>query len=45
MEVDGLHSILHMILPTQEWLNHVLTHSPESLEAYYGIYYYDLNTS
>lgn len=45
MEIDGLHSIIHIILPTQEWLNHVLTHSPESLEAYYGVYYYDINTS
>lgn len=45
MEVDGLHSIIHMILPTQEWLTHVVTHSPESLESYYGVYYYDTNTS
>ena len=44
MEVDGLHSITHMILPTQEWLNYLLVHSPSSLEAYYGIYYYDTYT-
>lgn len=45
MEIDGLHSIIHIILPTQDWLNNVLTHSPESLDSYYGIYFYDTNTS
>lgn len=45
MEQDGIHEVVHIILPTQEWLNHVLTHSPESLDAYYGIYYYDTSNS
>lgn len=45
MEVDGLHSIIHIILPTQDWLNNVLTHSPESLDSYYGVYFYNTNTS
>ena len=45
MEVDGLHSIIHIILPTQDWLNNVLTHSPESLDSYYGVYFYNTNTN
>lgn len=45
MEQDGIHEIIHIILPTQEWLNYVLLHSPESLAAYYGIYYYDTTKS
>lgn len=45
METDGLHNIIHIILPTQDWLNNVLTHSPESLDSYYGVYYYNTNTS
>lgn len=45
MEQDGIHEIIHIILPTQEWLNHVLTHSPESLNAYYGVYFYDTGSA
>lgn len=41
MKVDGLHTIIHMILPTQDWLSNILLHAPEALEAYYGVYYYD----
>lgn len=45
MTIDGLHTIVHMILPTQDWLKNVLLHAPEALEAYYGVYYYNTDSS
>lgn len=40
---DGLYNVTHIILPTQEWFNNVMLHSPESFNAYYGVYFYDEN--
>lgn len=41
MTKDGMHQITHMILPTQDWFNYIMLHAPESLQAYYGVYFYD----
>ena len=40
-EKDGLYSIYHILLPTKEWLEYVLSTSPESLDMYSSVYYYD----
>ena len=38
---DGLYKVSHIILPTQVWLQHVINKSPQALDAYNLIYYYN----
>lgn len=42
--IDGLYEVTHIILPTNIWLNYVISRSKSSLTAYNAIYYYDLES-
>lgn len=44
LEKDGLYIVSHIILPSQLWLNDVLSKDAASLDKYNLIYYYNLET-
>lgn len=45
MPTDGIYKIIHMIIPTDEWLDYVIKRDPGALDVYHSIYVYSLEMS
>lgn len=45
MPIDGIYKVVHMIIPTDEWLNYVIKRDPGALDAYHSIYIYSSEIS
>lgn len=45
MPIDGIYKVVHMIIPTDEWLNYVIKRDPGALDAYHSIYIYSFEVS